>query len=82
MSSITWSWKEHWLWFDQLENNQKAQQWNELRKDGWLDGLPVDLQFDVLKDAPDELLYSLKHLPYIKREAIRKISRYIEKKGR
>lgn len=82
MSSITWSWKEHWLWFEQLQTDQKRQQWMELMKDEWLEGLPMELQFDVLKDAPDEILYALKHLPYIKREAIRKISKYIEKKGR
>lgn len=80
MSQMAWSWKEHWMWFDQLESNRKSEQWKELLRDDWLPSLPDELQFEVLKDSPDEVLYSLKHLPYVKRNAILKIDKYLRKK--
>ena len=74
------SWKEFWQWFEQSTLEMQTMALSELNRDSWLKNLSAHTQADIFVDAPIELLKQLKHLPYIKTEAIQEISKRINKR--
>jgi hypothetical protein len=80
---LTFSYKDFWMWHAQVSEEQKAHAWQELIKDDWLANLPVELQVEVLRHAPIELLTSMKYFPDIfKYETIVILDKELQKKNK
>lgn len=82
MASLTWTWKDWWAWFAQIETSEgKVIAMRELYGDGWLKNLSAENQAEVMKDAPEEILKALKSLQHIfKYDAILLIQHELDKK--
>lgn len=66
MSSISWTYKDFWTWFEQIEDDKiKTFALRELNDNGWLGRLSADQQAHIFKYAPEEILQSLKHFPQV-----------------
>lgn len=75
MSSITWTWKSFWDWYIQIEDEKnKSFVLAELTRDGWLERCSSNVQIEVMKYAPEEILNVLHKFPNIfKPETIRSL---------
>lgn len=66
MPSISWQWKDYWEYFNQIEEDKrKTVALQELNGNGWLARLSAELQAEVFRHAPEEILLSLKHFPKV-----------------
>lgn len=66
MPSITWTYKDYWDWYVQIEEDKrKTEAMVELIGNGWLARLSADQQAHIFQFAPDEILLNLKHIPKI-----------------
>ena len=81
MTSLTWTWKDYWSWYLQIETEEdKTIAIRELLKDRWLANLSVDLQVEVMQHAPMEILIHMKSAPHIfKLETIQRIQARLDK---
>lgn len=78
MSSLAWSWDDLWNWWGQVEVDQKRFMWKELTGDIWMKNLTPQLQFEVLKSAPMEVLEQLKKFPDIfKMETLERLDAHV-----
>lgn len=66
--ALTWTYKEFWSWFDQVDTVSKKLALKELVKDGWLRNSSARVQWEVLKFAPPELREVAKTWKIIKPE--------------
>ena len=84
MSSISWTWKDFWLWFEQIEDDKrKSLALAELNGNGWLAKLSADQQAHIFIHAPEEILLSLKHFPQvIKKDALLILQHERDKRNR
>lgn len=84
MPSITWTYKDYWHWFAQVEDDKrKAEALRELNGNGWLARLSAEYQAHVFQFAPEEILLSLKHFPQvIKRDTLVILQRELDKQTR
>lgn len=62
---MVWTWKNYWDWFITIPYEYKVLNMQELNRDNWLSQLPANVQINVMENAPEEILHSLKYFPSI-----------------
>lgn len=79
MASITWTWRNYWGWFRQLDTDkEKSVAMRELNTDNWLANLGVDEQVEVMMYAPYSVLKHMHLFPQVfKRMTIVQIDKLI-----
>ena len=81
MPSISWQWKDWWMWFEQVEEDKrKTAAMVELIGNGWLARLSAEAQAEIFRFAPDEILLNLKHIPKIVKRRTLEILEYERKR--
>ena len=71
--SLTWTYKDFWMWFEKLDTVSKRMAWAELNRDKWLELQPYPIQLEVLEHAPRELKENIMSLDIFKPETKIKI---------
>ena len=77
MPSISWTYKDFWEWFIQIEEDKrKTAAMIELLGNDWLVRLSAEAQAEIFRFAPDEILLNLKHIPKIVKRRTLEILEY------
>lgn len=80
MASISWTWKQLWEWYEQLEESGATVFFRSFLKDIELERCSADFQFEVFRYSPIVIKENLKHLKGIKQEALIMLGEDLDKK--
>lgn len=82
MASISWTWKQLWEWYEQLEENGATTFFKSFLRDIELERCSADFQFEIFRYSPMIIQENLKHLKGIKREALILLQEELDKKNK
>ena len=84
MTSITWDWQDFWLWYSQIEEQERQYEaLREVHRDDFIKRLSAEAQAKVFLHAPLEFKQMMKDYPGLyKREAIALLQLEEDKKSK
>ena len=65
MTSISWTWKDFWNWYKSLDEEERFHAVYSLIEDGWMENLASEVQIEVIRYAPEEILNDLPLMPQV-----------------